>query len=390
MKRCVMPEFKLAQVIRENRSKLESINKLTSHQKGVLTNMTMCRTPKMGGQLLACKKCGATHYVFHSCRNRHCNICGGMKRDQWVKKRKADMLPVKYFHVVFTLPHLLNELCLKNQKLLFDLLLKSAWQTLKQFGKDHKYLGADLGAVMVLHTWGQNLAYHSHVHCLVPAGGITKQGKWRNTKQNGKFLAPVKQMSKVFRGKFTDGLIKLHKNEQIKMDIPIDKNRKYLHPLYKSKWVVFAKKPMPSGDKVIDYIGRYVHRVAISNSRIKQYDGKTVTFSWFNYKTSKPQLSPLAAEEFLQRFVLHILPKGFPKIRHYGILACRNKTQLIQQVREQMGVEPAPITQKINWMELYRELYGKIPMLCKHCKQGIMVVIHELPPVRDGPIAANF
>jgi len=390
MKQYIKPTYQLAQIIKDNRSKLDELNKLNSHQKGVLSCMTMCRTPAMGGQLLACKKCGATHYVYHSCRNRHCNSCGGMKRDQWVKNRKADMLPVKYFHMVFTLPHQLNEICLKNQKLLFDLLMKSAWQTLKQFGKDHKYLGADLGAVMVLHTWGQNLAYHAHVHCLVPAGGITKQGKWRNTKLNGKFFAPVKQMSSVFRGKFTDGLISLQNNKQITLDIPLDKNRKYLHPLYKNKWVVFAKNSMPSGDKVIDYIGRYVHRVAISNSRIKHYDGKTVSFSWFNYRTSKTQISPLAAEEFLQRFVLHILPKGFPKIRHYGILACRNKTQIIQQVREQMGVKQNPKPEKLNWMELYRELYGKTPMLCKHCKKGILIIIEQLPPARDGPINANL
>lgn len=387
MNRYVKPKYQLAQIIRNNRSKLEELNQITAHQKGVLTNMANCRTPAMGGQLLACKKCGATHYLYHSCRNRHCNICGGMKRDQWVKKRKQDMLPVKYFHMVFTMPHQLNELCLKNQKLLFGLLMKSAWQTLKQFGKDHKYLGADIGAVMVLHTWGQNLAYHTHVHCLVPAGGITKQGKWRNAKLNGKFFAPVKQMSKAFRGKFTDGLIKLHNNGYIKLHTPFVKNRKYLHPLYKNKWVVFAKKYMASGDKVIDYIGRYVHRVAISNSRIKQYDGKTVTFSWFDYRTSKHQLTPLDAQEFLHRFVLHILPKGFPKIRHYGILASKNKTRIIKQVREQMGVELDHLeTNELNWMELYRELYGKNPLLCNHCKQGILVVIEELPPVRDGPI----
>jgi hypothetical protein len=387
MKAYPRPEFQLAQVIRNNRSKLEELKPLTAHQKAVLTCMENCRTPAMGGHLMACEKCGSTHYAFHSCRNRHCNICGGMKRDKWVKKRKDDMLAVKYFHMVFTLPHQLNDLCLKNQKILYDLLMKSAWQTLKQFGKDHKYLGADMGAVMVLHTWGQNLAYHNHVHCMVPAGGVTKQGKWRNAKLNGKFLAPVKQMSKVFRGKFTDGLINLHNLGKISMDTPFDKDRKYLHPLYKNKWVVFAKKQMLSANKVIDYIGRYVHKVAISNSRIKNYDGNTVTFSWFDYRTSKTQITPLDAVVFLKRFVLHILPKGFPKIRHYGILACRNKTQIIKNIREQMGVDIEPDeTEKLNWIELYRKLYGKIPLLCKHCKQGILVIIEELPRARDGPI----
>ena len=176
---------------------------------------------------------------------------------------------------------------------------------------------------------------------------------------------------------------------KITMDIPIDKDKKYNHPLYKNKWVVFAKKQMFSGHKIIDYIGRYVHKVAISNSRIKNYDGKTVTFSWFDYRTSKTQRTSLDAVGFLKRFVLHILPKGFPKIRHYGILACRNKTQIIKNIREQMGVEIEPETEKLNWMELYRKLYGKIPRLCKHCKKGVLVVIEELPMTRDGPIEIN-
>ena len=339
----------------------------------------------MGGHVAECPKCGEVHYIFRSCRNRHCNICGGMKREQWVNDRKKDMLPVKYLHIVFTLPHLLNRLVLNNQQPLFDLLMRSAWQTLKQFGDDHRHLGAKVGAVMVLHTWGQNLSYHSHVHCLVPAGGLTKQGKWRNVRGKGKFFAPVKQMSKVFRGKFTDGLIKLHNKGSIQLEVPFDEKRKYLHPMYKTKWVVYAKKPMPTGEKVIEYIGRYVHRVAISNSRIKNYDGKTVTFSWFSYKTSKPTQTPLDVVIFLHRFVLHILPKGFAKIRHYGILASKNKTAAIKTIREQLGAPQPEVPEKPGWRETYEAIYGQNPMLCKKCKEGILVIIATIPSSRDGP-----
>lgn len=386
MNRQWKPDFQLAQVIRDKQGELAENGKLNSHQKGILTNMSNCRTPNMGGQMMACKHCGAIHYHFHSCRNRHCNLCGGMKRDKWAMDRKNDMLPVKYLHIVFTLPHQLNGICLKNQKAMFNLLMQTAWQTIQLFANDHKHLGGKMGAVMVLHTWGQNLSYHPHVHCLVPAGGITKQGKWRNVKSNGKFFAPVKQMGKVFRGKFTDGIARLQEQGCIEMEEPICKEMKHLHPLYKNNWVVYAKKPMTTGEKVIEYISRYVHRVAISNSRIKNYDGKTVSFSWFDYRSSKKQVTSMEAMGFLQRFALHILPKGFAKVRHYGILACRNKTDALTQIRKQLGYAKGKKENTTNWQLRYEKLYGTNPMLCKHCRKGYMVLIKELPRIRDGPV----
>jgi hypothetical protein len=385
MSEYVKPAFQLAQIIQDNKHRLDELEHISGHQKGVMTSIAQCRTIELGGHWAACDHCGSSHYTFHSCRNRHCNQCGGMKRDKWVHDRKADMLPVKYFHVVFTIPHQLNELCLNNQVELYKLLMHSAWQTLQQFGKDHRHLGAKTGAVMVLHTWGQNLAYHPHVHCMVPAGGVTKQGKWRDCKNKGKFFAPVKQMGKVFRGKFTDGLIQLHNQENIQLDTPFIEDRKYLHPLYKHNWVVYAKKPLPSGEKVIDYIGRYIHRVAISNHRIKEYSGENVSFSWLDYRTSKLQISSMESVDFLQQFALHILPKGFCKVRHYGILACRNKTLILNDIREQLGAEPVEEPEKLNWVALYEKLYGVNPLICKCCGQGTMVIVEEIPSARDGP-----
>lgn len=388
------PLFEVADIARAHRGELAEKGKLNAHQKKVLTAICNCRTAELGGHRERCNDpaCHHERFAYNGCRDRHCPKCNGMKREKWVADRKTDALPIPYFHIVFTVPAMLEELCLLYGKEMYNLLFASAWETISEFACDHKHLGAKPGAIMLLHTWGQNLSRHTHIHCLVPAGGIDRQGKWRGCKQDGKFFVHVKQLSQVFRGKFTDGLVNFQDNGFV--ELPggkMDKNRKYLHPLYKTKWVVYAKKPMPTSGHVIEYISRYSHRVAISNHRIKSFENGQVGFSWVDYRTSKPGVMTLGATDFLQRFTTHVLPVGFMKIRHYGILSSRNKAACIAKVREQFNVEPVEKPQKgRNWMETFELLYGRHPKLCPCCGKGIMLVVETIEPryrirQRDGP-----
>jgi hypothetical protein len=388
------PLFEVADIARAHRGELAQRGKLNARQKKVLTAICNCRTAELGGHKERCNDpgCSNERYAYNGCRDRHCPKCNGMKREKWVNERKADALPVPYFHIVFTLPAPLENQCMKNGIEIYNLLFSSAWDTICLFAGQHKYLGAKMGMVALLHTWGQNLSRHSHLHCLVPAGGIDARGRWRSCKQEGKFFVHVKQLSQVYRGKFTDGLIKLQQKGIVELEGgPLVPDKKYLHPLYKNKWVVYAKKPLPTSDHAIEYIARYSHRVAISNHRIKSFADGKVDFSWIDYRTSKPGIMNIDAIDFLQRFVTHILPEGLMKIRHYGILSSRNKAACIVKVREQFDVEPVEKPQKgRNWMETFEMLYGRHPKLCPCCGKGIMLVVQTIEPAyrirqRDGP-----
>ncbi len=385
----------MADIARVHGCELAEKGKLTAHQKKVMTAICNCRTAELGGHKERCNDPGCSYerYAYNGCRDRHCPKCNGMKREKWVAGRKADALPVPYFHIVFTLPASLESQCMKHGAQMYNLLFASAWETIGVFARQHRYLGAQMGMVALLHTWGQNLMRHTHIHCLVPAGGIDARGWWRECKQGGKFFVHVKQLSEVFRGKFTDGLIKLQQKGIVELEGgPLVAGKKYLHPLYRTKWVVYAKKPLPTSDNVVEYIGRYPHRVAISNHRIKAFADGKVTFSWIDYRTSKPGLMTIEATDFLQRFVTHVLPVGFMKIRHFGILSSRNKARCIESVREQFDVAPiAKPAKGINWMETFEMLYGYHPKQCPCCQKGIMLVVVTIEPgyhirQRDGPI----
>jgi hypothetical protein len=378
------PAFEVAHIIGRYRHSLESRGKLNAQHKKVFTNLQKCRTAALGYHKDKCDNpnCGYEHISFNSCRDRHCPKCNGIRREKWVRLRLEDLLPVKYYHVVFTVPDRLNALFLAQPVIMYNLLFECAWKTIQKFAADHKHLGAKTGMVAVLHSWGQNLALHPHIHCLIPAGGITQNNKWRNTKGDGKFLFPVKALAKVFRGKLTDGLIKLHNQEKIQLEHPFVKDKKYLHPLYKKKWVVFAKLPMHNAEQVVRYIGRYSHRVAISNHRIKSVENHRVKFSALNYRTSKSVMVDLTAVEFLQRFSLHILPPGFMKIRHFGILSSRNKADALDCARKTLlVVKPtASHTRKYSTLEWIKVLYGKNLILCPKCKTGTMVMVAVVYP----------
>jgi hypothetical protein len=388
------PLIEVADIARVHGGELIEKNKLTSHQKKVMSAITNCRTAVLGGHKERCtdKKCGFERYAYNGCRDRHCPKCNGLKREKWVADRKADALPVPYFHIVFTLPTQLESTCMMHGNEMYNLLFHAAWETICLFASQHKHLGAQMGMIALLHTWGQNLMRHTHIHCLVPSGGIDTQGKWRMCKQKGKFFVHVKKLSEVFRGKFTDGLIELQDKGIIKLEGgSFVKDQKYLHPLYKTKWVVYAKKPLPTSDNVVEYIGRYSHKVAITNHRIKSFENGKVNFSWIDYRTSKKGVMPLDADQFLKRFFCHVLPVGFMKIRHYGILSSRNKANNIHSVREQFNMAPIPNPIKgLGWIEAFKLLYGKHPKLCPCCKKGILQAVEVIQSahsirIRDGP-----
>lgn len=391
----VKPSFELADIARQYGNELLSKYQITSHQKKVLSALCNCRTAVLGSHVDACDNCGVVRISYNGCRNRHCPKCNGLKREKWIMDRKTDALPVPYFHIVFTIPDMLEKHCLQNGNEMYNLLFNAAWNTIKTFAAKHKCLGAQMGMIAILHTWGQNLSRHTHLHCLVPTGGITPQNNWRCCKQNGKFFVHVKKLSKVFRGKFTDGLINLQNLGIINLDEKIVGNFKNIHPLYNKQWVVYAKKPLPTSDKVIEYIGRYSHRVALSNHRIKKIENGLVTFSWIDYRINKPGLITLPAHEFLHRFILHVLPPGFMKIRHFGILSTRTKTIKINIVRNIFGLPVLPKQNTPRRMsDIFEMLYGTNAKVCPCCKIGIMTPIDFIAPERlqksrDGPMPSN-
>jgi hypothetical protein len=316
----------VADVLRKADSKIESYG-LNTWQLRTLYAIKKCRTASLGGHIDGCDSCGNITISYNSCRNRHCPKCQGNKREDWIQSRSTELLPVPYFHVVFTLPDSINSLAIYQPKIVYDTLFEASWETLQSFGKAKEM---QMGMIAVLHTWGQQLSLHPHLHCIVPGGGVNKNGQWQNSRTDGKFLFPVKALSKVFRAKYC---VKL----KAKSPIQYEQIRK---ELWRKPWVVFAKKPFGSPKSVVEYLGRYTHKITISNHRIKSIDPQNVTFEYKDYRVAgvKKQMT-LTHKEFIRRFSLHILPKRFVKIRHYGFLSSTWKRQKLQLLQEKLKVK---------------------------------------------------
>ena len=345
-----------------------------SHKK-VMRAVSVCRTQELGGHLKQCDSCGFEHPAYNSCRNRHCPKCQSLAKAQWLEKQNSELLPVGYFHLVFTLPHLLNCLILAHKKIFFSLLFKAVSETLLEFG--HRRLGGTLGIIAVLHTWDQKLQDHFHLHCLIPAGALSfDQRRWIAARKN--FLFPVEALSLVFRGKFLDLLKQACDKGKIETI-----TQQAIKELRKKNWVVYAKKPFGSPKTVLDYLGRYTHRVALSNDRILNVKNGLVTLSYRDRKDGdRRKTMTLEAQEFIRRFLLHVLPDGFMRIRHLGFLANRAKKRAVPQCRKLLGLHPAlPDLPKRSAQELLRELTGVDPSRCPSCKQGTMIVVAELPKI---------
>jgi hypothetical protein len=329
-----------------------------------------CRTPALGGHLYRCDSCKKLHYRYNSCRNRHCSRCQNTQKEQWIEQREQQFINTHYYHLVFTIPHQLNELGLAYPRQLYNLLMTTAWQTIDAFGWNHKFIGAQTGTTMVLHTWGSNLSFHPHVHCIVPGGGVTISGKWKNAKGNGKFLFPVKGLSKKFKGLFITQL-KAFFNIQGLDDTP-----ELLQKVNALKWVVYAKPPFGGKEGVVRYLARYTHNVAISHHRIIDYSQGRVTFSYKDYRhAAQKKEMTITAQEFVRRLSMHFLPKGFCRIRHYGILSSAWKQRIFPDA-------PTPV--KINWQDFWKNR-GLDVGQCPNCKKGRLICIGKIEPVRGPP-----
>lgn len=371
----IKPTFELAKIIQDYKIPfLEKHTPLKQHLR-VLNAIEHCRTAYLGGHVDQCNKCNHVRISYNSCRNRHCPKCQTTNRERWITARQQDLLPTTYFHVVFTIPYELNTYCLKYPKALYNILFAASKETMMTLGNDPKHLGGQMGMVSVLHTWGQNLSLHPHVHMIVPGVGLTPAGYWKQAKSNGRYLFPMSVMRAVFKGKFMEKLKAFLASEKIPLEPSLTKK------LYAINWVVYAKQPFMGPAQVIEYLGRYSHKIAISNHRIKQVSDGKVSFSYKDYADGSTQkVLTLAAEEFLRRFCLHILPPRFMKIRHYGILASRVKPKLRMQ-QMLMGVlqtsKEKADPKSIGWKEIAKAKLNFDVDVCPCCKKGMMIRINS-------------
>jgi hypothetical protein len=357
----MQPKHRVADVLNLEVEHLQEIAH-TSWNARALHAIRKCRTKALGGHLDWCMNCKKLHLQFNSCRNRHCPTCQGHKQHQWIAARTEELLAVPYFHVVFTLPNSLNPVAIRHPKVLYKILFDSVWETLSAFGNNPKHLGAKLGMIGVLHTWGQNLSLHPHLHCIVPKGGVSKAGFWK--KGNGKedFLFSVKAMSSKYRGVFVSKLRK--KLPELPQSL--------YDTLFKTAWVVYAKPPFGSPKNVIEYLGRYTHKIAISNHRILNIDkvDKTVTFRLKDYRKGgqKTRLT-LSTKEFIRRFQLHILPKGFTRIRHYGFLSSSWKKEKLPLLQLQLA------DKNLTHIEIFVPQEESLHGCCPSCKKGTLITL---------------
>jgi hypothetical protein len=399
------PRFEVADVVRAHADDYRRAHHPSAAQEAVLKHIAECRTAALGGHVEACESCGHQRVAYNSCRDRHCPKCQNTARAEWITERLERLLPISYFHVVFTIPDELNPLALRNKKAIFNILFAAASQTLLTIARDEKYLGAQIGFTMVLHTWGQNLLFHPHVHCVVTGGGLSADGThWIAARE--KYLLPVKVLGKLFRGKFLAALDRAYQNGELDLAgstaslADPEAWRRFKDGLYKKDWVVYAKPPFGGAEQVFNYLGRYTHRIAISNHRIVNFADGKVTFSWKDYADGcQKKLMTLDAVEFLRRFLLHVLPHGFVRIRHYGLCASSNvNTKLVtarrllepeSEATESEATEPKP------WWERFLEQTGVDVMACPCCKTGRMHRLRslsalELPMLVEGIAAAGM
>ena len=354
-----------------------------------------CRTAVLGGHLYRCEECGSEKNVYNSCRNRHCPKCQSLDKERWLKKRRNELLPVPYFHVVFTLPEELNVLALGNPEVIYDLLFHSASETLLEIAADPKHLGACLGILAVLHTWSQTLVLHPHLHCIVPGGGPSLDGeRWMVASE--RFLLPVRVLAPVFRGKFLAGLKQLYQEGRLSLTGGAEKLRdpfeflNLLDRLYKKSWWVYSKPPFGGPEQVLKYLARYTHRVALSNHRLVALAEGKVTFTYKDYSQGgRRREMTLPVEEFIRRFLLHILPHRFVRIRYYGLFANRHRERQLERCRALLDAAPpasAPESdEREGWESVYQRVTGKDPTLCAECGHGHLQRVRKLPALARRP-----
>jgi Putative transposase/Transposase zinc-binding domain len=350
--------------------RLQHGDSLSRGQCRVMTDIERCRTAALGGHVEQCDACGHQRISFNSCRDRHCPKCQSLTRAQWLDDRRAELLPVEYFHVVFTVPQEIAALAYQNKAVVYDILFRATAETLRLIAADPKHLGAQIGFFAILHTWGQNLLHHPHLHCVVPGGGLSPDGqRWVSCRPG--FFLPVRVLSRLFRRLFIAQLRAAFETKALHFFNALAgladpaAFARYLAGAARTEWVVYAKPPFGGPEQVLQYLGRYTHRVAIANSRLVEFDGDEVAFRWKDYRhESRQKVMRLPAEEFVRRFLLHVLPPGFQRIRHYGLLVA----------------PPAPAAEPEDYRDRYQRLTGVSLRDCPQCRRGQMLLIESFPP----------
>jgi len=363
------PRHEVAEIFQEYLSSLAAGVDIgwSWEQRTVADRILACRTARLGGHIDACDECGYTLVSYNSCRNRHCPKCQGSAQATWLRARQADVLPVPYAHVVFTLPQMLAPLALQNSKVVYDLLLRTVAHTLQEIAHNPKHLGARLGFFAILHTWGQTLIHHPHVHCVVPAGGLAKDGSWHPCRPG--FFLPVRVLSRLARYRPSSAFSGL------------------LQEACRTEWVVYAKPPFEAPEQVLKYLARYTHRIAISNHRLLAVDDETVTFRYKDYRSRRARSLSLPLGEFTRRFLLHVLPKGFVRIRYYGFLANAGRVRLLARCRLALGQIHSQAhgkSQPDDAMESFLDLLPQPTRLCARCGKAPLRCVEVLarpPPV---------
>jgi hypothetical protein len=384
------PALELAAIFRKYGELYRRKRSLPRAQLRVMRAVEVCRTAALGGHTEKCGQCNYTRISYNSCRNRHCPKCQNAERARWLKSRQAELLPVEYFHLVFTLPEEIARIAFCNKEVVYGILFRSASEALLTIARDPKHLGAEIGFFGILHTWGQNLLHHPHVHFVIAGGGISSDLEWISCRSG--FFLPVRVLSRLFRRLFLEALRQAFEKKQLQFFGEIesltgeDAFLAYLEPSEKSEWVVYAKKPFGGPQKVLDYLGRYTHRVAISNDRILDVSDGKVTFQWRDYRSKekyKSRTMTVSANEFIRRFLIHTLPPGFQRIRYFGFLANRFRREKLELCRKRLA---NPITDLLPAAAQCREpataLYHQPLRACPECRTGILIRIAILPAYR--------
>jgi hypothetical protein len=401
------PHIEVADIARAHSGDLKRKYALAPAQEKVLRHITLCRTEALGGHMDECDSCGFERPSYNSCRDRHCPKCQGSEQHRWVEERKKHILPIPYFHVVFTIPAELNALTLGNKRLVYDILFRAVSSTLRDIARDPKHLGAEIGFSAVLHSWGKGMQFHPHIHCIVTGGGLARDGKrWVEGHQG--FLLPVKVLSELFKGRLLAAIGKAWRKGKLGFDksttdlahpVPWDT---FIGKLHRKKWVVYAKRPFGGPEQVYRYLGAYTHRIAISNHRIVAFDNGRVTFLYKDYQAKKgTQGGPvvkrmtLDAVEFLRRFLLHVLPKGFMRIRHYGIMAPGNVGTKLEAAKRILSPNDSPPIADArddllsSWFDALFVLTGADVRACPRCKKGRLVRGRDIKPATPGAFDDN-
>jgi len=385
------PPLEVADIFRQHGSGFRLTHPLSPEQRRVMHAIEVCRTSVLGGHVDQCDACSYQRVSYNSCRNRHCPKCQSLAKARWLEARMADLLPVEYFHVVFTLPEQLASLALQNQRVVYNLLFASVAETLRTIAADPKHLGAEIGFLAVLHTWGQTLRHHPHLHCVVPGGGLSPDGRrWASCRQG--FFLPVNVLARLFRRLYLTGLAQAFEKGKLTfhgtsayLAEPHTFHR-LLASLRAREWWLYAKPPFGGPAQVLAYLGRYTHRVAISNHRLLKLENGQVTFSWKDYARGNQQRSmTLKTDEFIRRFLLHVLPRGFQRIRQFGFLANRQRRHKLSRCRQLLGdaAGPTVLLQPLprDYQSLYQTLTGQSLQQCPACRAGTMKLTQSLAPL---------